>query len=104
MSRMLHSVYFWLRDDLGEEEKQKFADALRALGDIDAVANAEFGTPAATSDRAPVTDHSFDFSLFLSFNSIEEHDTYQTHPDHETFVKGFKSLWTQVKVYDTTLS
>jgi hypothetical protein len=101
---MLHSVYFWLREDLGETDKQNFAHALKALGDIDVVANANFGTPAPTSDRAPVTDHSFDFSLFLSFDSIEDHDTYQTHPDHEVFVEGFKSYWTQVKVYDTTLA
>jgi hypothetical protein len=103
MSRLLHSVYFWLRDDLSEEDRQAFVQALKALGDIDVVAGGDFGSPAATPDRAPVTDHSFDFALFLSFNSIEDHDAYQIHPDHEVFVNGFKSFWKQVRVFDTAL-
>ncbi|MEM7146572.1 MAG: Dabb family protein [Verrucomicrobiota bacterium] len=103
MSKMLHSVYFWLREDLNAEDRQKFAQALDKLGEIDVVAEGHYGSPAATPDRAPVTDHSFDFSLFLSFNSIEDHDTYQIHPDHQVFVDGFNSYWTKVQVLDSTL-
>jgi hypothetical protein len=100
---MLHSVFFWLDPALTEAQHAEFQAGLRALCAIDVVANGRIGTPAATASR-PVTDHSFHHSLFLEFQSVESHNAYQVHPDHDVFVKQFSPWFRTVRVYDTELA
>jgi hypothetical protein len=97
---MLHSVYFWLDPALTEAQHAQFQDALRALCAIDVVTKGRLGTPAATASR-PVTDHSFQHSLFLEFDSVERHNAYQVHPEHDKFVAQYASWFRTVRVYDT---
>ena len=61
----------------------------------------KWGSPANTPER-PVTDKSFDYGLYLTFDSLEDHDTYQVDPLHDVFVDTCKDLWSQVKVMDVT--
>ena len=101
---MIHCVYFWLKDDLSKDEKKAFAEeGLASLPEIDVVDSGTYGKPAPTEER-PVTDHSFDFWLMLRFKSIEDQNTYQTHPEHDAFVKKFSPWFREVKVYDGTVS
>lgn len=97
---MLHSVYFWLDPALTAAQHEEFRGGLRDLCSIDVVAKGRMGKPAATASRA-VTDHSFDHSLFLEFQSVEFHNAYQIHPDHDKFVQRFASWFRTVRVYDT---
>ena len=96
---MIHSVYFWLKDE-AKDQCVEFEDALRELVKIPEIKLAHWGVPADTAER-PVTDHSYHYSLVLSFESQERHDIYQDHPDHHVFVKQCKDLWEKVVVYDT---
>ncbi len=98
-----HSVYFWLVDGLTNEQKQQFEGGLRALFDIDVVQRGNFGKPAATPER-PVTNNDYDYALFLDFASVEDHDTYQAHPDHDVFVDNFKAWFATVKVFDCDMA
>jgi len=95
-----HTVYFWLIDGLTAEQKQQFEAGLRALFDIDVVRAGSHGTPAATPSR-PVTKNDYDYALFLEFDSVEDHNTYQDHPDHDVFVDSFKPWFKTVMVFDT---
>ena len=97
---MTHSVFFWLKPGLPEQDIKKFENGLRGLFSIDEIARGSIGTPAATPER-PVTDKSYSYSLLLEFKSIEAHDNYQDHPDHHVFVEGCKHLWDRVVVYDS---
>jgi len=97
---MLHSVYFWLDPALTEAQHLEFEAGLRALCSIDVVANGRIGIPATTPSR-PVTDHSFHHALFLEFQSVDHHNAYQVHPDHDVFVKTFDPWFRTVRVYDT---
>ncbi|MFV1994897.1 MAG: Dabb family protein [Verrucomicrobiales bacterium] len=98
---MVHAVYFWLVDDLSEEDRRAFSqEGLQSLTEIDVVESGIWGSPAPTTKR-PVTDHSFDYCLILRFASIEDQDTYQTHPEHNVFVERFSPWFKQVKVYDS---
>jgi len=97
-----HNVYFWLNEGLTPEQRAAFEDGLRALFEIDVVAGGSFGTAAATPER-PVTQNSFDYSLFLEFDSVEKHDAYQVHPEHDVFVKNFSPWFQEVRVFDTEL-
>jgi hypothetical protein len=98
---MEHHVYFWLKEERrGEEDRKKFQQGLKDLCLSPYPASAHWGSPAATAER-PVTDHSFDYGLSLSFNSMEDHDHYQEKDEvHAQFVATFGQWWERVLVMD----
>lgn len=98
-----HSVYFWLDESLSSEQKRDFENGMRALFDIDVVKAGSCGTAADTPER-PVTNNNFDYALFLEFDCVADHDTYQTHPDHQVFVDSFSPWFKTVKIFDTNIA
>ncbi|MGF1637318.1 MAG: Dabb family protein [Cyclobacteriaceae bacterium] len=98
-----HNVYFYLNPDVTEEEKRDFLNGLNALVSIENIHHAEIGVPAET-ERREVTDHDFAYSIFTWFETMEDHEVYQNHPDHLEFIEKYKHLWKQVKVYDSQLA
>lgn len=97
---MIHTVFFWLKDGLSDEQVALFETEVAKLPSIETVASGAIGKPAPTETR-PVTDHSFSYHLSLTFDSIEDHNAYQIHPDHDVFVDKCKDLWDRVVVYDS---
>ena len=97
-----HNVYFWLDPSLTDAQKASFEEGLRALSKIDVVAGGTFGKPAATPVR-PVTQNTFDYALVLEFDSVELHNAYQVHPEHDVFVRDFSAWFSEVRVFDTQL-
>jgi len=95
-----HTVYFWLDETLGAEDRAAFEEGMRALFAIPCVARGSFGTAAATPTR-PVTQNTFDYCLALEFDSVSEHDAYQVDPGHDVFVQRFRPWFREVRVYDT---
>lgn len=83
---MQHHVYFWLKaEHKTDEARAAFEKGLNLCKGVSHVASGGWGKPAATADRA-VTDKSWDYSLYLSFDNVEGHNAYQVDPDHHTFV------------------
>lgn len=99
---MRHSVYFWLDESLTDEQRSSFEGGLRALFEIDVVDRGEFGTAATTPER-PVTQNTFDYALFLEFDSVEKHNAYQVHPEHKVFVDDFSAWFKEVRIFDTEM-
>jgi len=99
---MIHSVYFWLKEDLSEEQKAFFKEELLLLRGIEYLNSISFGQPASTPQREGVTEHSFDYSLVIEFASREDHDRYQG-PDevHARFVSGAAPLCRKILVLDS---
>lgn len=98
---MIHNVYFWLKSDMTAEQRATFESELRLIPKISYLASGAVGKPAATEPR-PVTDHSFDYSLTLTFKSMADHEFYQKDcPDHLRFVNTCKAFFAKVIVYDT---
>lgn len=95
----VHNVYFWLRDDLTDQEEKAFVEGLESLTEIDLVNEAFVGRPAGTPRE--VVDNSFAYSLILEFDDADDQDAYQTHPVHEEFVETCESFWNRVQVYDS---
>ena len=95
-----HNVYFWLDPSLTEEQRISFEGGLGALANIDVVAAGSHGKAAATPTR-PVTQNTFDYALVLEFDSVERHNDYQVHPEHDVFVKAFSPWFREVRVFDT---
>lgn len=98
-----HSVFFWLTPGLSDEQKASFVEGMKALFDIDVVKHGSYGTAAATPTR-PVTDNTYDYSLFLEFDSVEDHNSYQVDPDHDVFVKEFSPWFATVKIFDAEIA
>ncbi|MGF1530064.1 MAG: Dabb family protein [Puniceicoccaceae bacterium] len=96
---LVHSVFFWLREDLTSEQRQNFASALHTLSTIESIHAVYIGTPAPTPPR-PVIDASYDFALTVIFSRSEDHDRYQEDPVHQQFISENKHLWTKVQIYD----
>ncbi len=97
---MEHHVYFWLKDEFNTaEHRAKFEGGLAALFEIATVAGGKWSVPAKTAVR-PVTENSWDYALSMRFDSMENHDSYQSDPDHDVFIAGFKDLWARVQVMD----
>lgn len=94
----IHNVYFWLKNDLGQEALSAFEQGLAALTRDPAVRAGYFGQ-AANTDRA-VVENSYDYSLVLLFDDLAAHDRYQAGAVHVEFVHNHSSKWSRVVVYD----
>ena len=94
----LHSVLFWLRDDLTDGEVAWFEKGLDRLTSISSVRFNFIGKPAST--RRAVIDHSYSYQLVVGFDSLAGHDAYQEDKVHLAFIRDFASSWTRVQVYD----
>ncbi|SMO45949.1 Stress responsive A/B Barrel Domain [Fodinibius sediminis] len=97
-----HTVYFYLNDDVTPEEQEQFESGLKKLLAIDEIHKAELGVPAQTPER-DVTDHSFGYSIFAWFETMEDYEIYAEHPVHMEFIEKYSDLWSEVRVYDSDL-
>ena len=99
---MIHNVFFWLKPNLSEADKNAFIDGLKSLAAISTVRKCFVGPPAATEERG-VVDNTFSYALLVHFDDIEGQNAYQVDPIHLKFVEDHKDKWVDVKVYDNTL-
>jgi hypothetical protein len=95
----VHSVYFWLREDLTEAEHQGFIKGVQSLTTLPSVHAAYIGVPAQT-DR-PVIDRSYSYALAVIFDDRAAHDAYQAHPDHAQFLQDCAAFWKRLVIYDS---
>ncbi|ADR20534.1 hypothetical protein MATR_18430 [Marivirga tractuosa] len=101
-SMLQHNVYFYLNDSISNSDRKEFEKGLQKLLSIDAIHKSEVGLTADTKPRE-VTDHDFDYSLFIWFKSKDNYEIYAEHPDHMEFIENYQSLWEAVKVYDSQI-
>lgn len=97
---LIHSVFFWLREDLTDEERNAFVEGNRSMSTIPSVRRLYFGPPAATEARE-VVDNSFDYALILHFDDLAGQNAYQVHPLHQQMVEQHSDKWTRVVVHDS---
>ncbi len=97
---MDHHVYFWLKEERqNAADRETFEKALDALCEIPLMQAGRWAIPAAVPAR-PVCDQSWDYALDMQFASVEEHNAYQDHPDHQAFINAHKEWWCKVLVTD----
>lgn len=95
-----HTVYFYLKEDVTEEDRNRFEEGLEKLLALEEVYDYQIGVPGKTEDR-DVTDHSFGYSFFSWFKNIEDYKVYAEHPVHLEFIDEYDDLWANVRVYDS---
>lgn len=96
---MVHSVFFWLKEDLSDEDKASFLKGCQSLATIETVKACYIGPPSSTEAR-DVVDNSYGMALLVHFDDIEGQNAYQTDPIHLKFIEDHKDKWTKVVVYD----
>ncbi|MES1262772.1 MAG: Dabb family protein [Peristeroidobacter soli] len=97
--KLVHHVFFWLKNPNSKEDLEKLLKGLRTLAKIETVRGVHFGVPASTEKR-DVVDNSFSASEILFFDDTVGQKTYQDHPIHKQFVADCSHLWEKVVVYD----
>jgi hypothetical protein len=97
--KLVHHVFFWLKNPSSKEDLAKLLKGLSTLARIETVRGAHFGVPASTEKR-DVVDNSYSASEILFFDDTAGQKTYQDHPIHKIFVEECSHLWERVVVYD----
>jgi len=97
--RLVHHVFFWLKNPQSKDDLAKLLAGLRTLAAIETVRGAHFGVPASTEKRE-VVDNSYSASEILFFDDTTGQKVYQDHPIHKQFVADCSNLWEKVVVYD----
>lgn len=97
--KLIHHVFFWLKNPQSKEDLAKLLAGLRTLTKIETVRGAHFGVPASTEKRE-VVDNSYSASEVLFFDDTAGQKIYQDHAIHQKFVADCSHLWERVVVYD----
>lgn len=97
--KLVHHVFFWLKNPGSKEDLEKLLAGLKTLEKIESVRGVHFGVPASTEKR-DVVDNSYSASEILFFDDTAGQKIYQDHPIHQQFVKDCSHLWERVVVYD----
>ncbi len=97
---LAHHVFFWLKNTGSEADRKLLAAGIKTLEKIDTVKDLHIGFPASTEKR-DVVDNSYDVCELIFFDSIQDQNTYQSHPIHQEFIKNYGHLWSRVIVYDS---
>ncbi len=97
----VHTVHFWLKPDLSDEQRADVMAGIKSLADSPNVSTLRVGVPAGTPRE--VVDNSYDIQLMVTFADSESHDRYQSDSDvaHQAFIDGYKQYWTRVLIYDS---
>ena len=100
LTKLVHHVFFWLKNPDSEEDLAKLIAGIRTLAQIETVRGLHVGVPAATEKRS-VIDASYSASELIFFDDIEGQNIYQDHPAHQKFVTECSPLWNRVTVFDS---
>jgi len=99
---LIHTVYFWYKEDLSEENIEIFKKAVKKLGTVPSIGKFHNGPPAPTEARG-VVDNSYDMALNVFFKDVAAQKAYQVDPIHLAFVEQCESFWEKVIVYDNMI-
>jgi hypothetical protein len=99
MPKLLHHVFFWLKNPESKADLEKLIAGVKSLAAIETVRSIHVGVPASTEKRE-VVDNSYHVSELLGFDDVAGQDAYQVHPLHKKFVDEHQHLWSKVVVYD----
>nr|WP_324257394.1 Dabb family protein [Cellvibrio fontiphilus] len=99
MPKLLHHVFFWLKNPDSKEDLEKLIAGVKSLAAIETVRSIHVGVPASTEKRE-VVDNSYHVSELLGFDDVAGQDAYQIHSLHKKFVDEHQHLWSKVVVYD----
>ena len=96
---LVHNVFFTLKDGTPANIRKLTDECFKYLKNHPGVVYFGAGPLVAELQR-PVNDRDFHVALLVVFKSKQDHDTYQTAPDHLKFIEENKPTWDKVRVFD----
>ena len=99
---LAHMVFFTLADRNPENARKLAAGCQKYLTGHEGTLYFSVGTREESLDR-DVNVKDFDVALHLVFESKAAQDRYQEHPRHLEFIAENKELWSEVRVFDSSL-
>ena len=97
----IHTVYFYLNDNVTDQQKKAFEGGMKKLGTCPTIDNYRIGMPAMTPRE--IVDNSYGYTWIVEFKNSADQDAYQTEPIHLEFIARYQDLWKDVKVYDSVM-
>lgn len=97
--KIIHHVFFWLKNPDSKEDLEKLLAGLRSLKKIKTVRQLHIGVPASTEKR-DVVENSYQVSELMFFDDLAGQAAYQDDPIHKKFIADCSNLWSKVVVYD----
>jgi len=98
--KLVHHVFFWLKQPDSKADLAQLLAGIRGLAQIETVRSIHVGVPASTEKR-DVVENSYSASELLTFDDVEGQNVYQAHPLHQKFVADCSHLWSKVVVFDS---
>ena len=96
---VVHSVYFWLKDGVTEEQTEALIrDTKALLGPLPCVKQLDVGRPLGKARG--VVDGSYHVAVVVYFADQAGYDAYLKHPDHLKLIGKYKAIWQKIVVYD----
>lgn len=99
---IVHSVYFWLKENITQTEEQDFLNFFKELSKIPGIKELHYATPAPTTER-DVVDNSFSYHLMVTFDTMDDINIYENHPDHLVASDIYSKYWDKVLVMDSII-
>lgn len=97
----IHTVFFWLKEDVTNDQRKSFEAGMNDLGKVNTIGKYYIATPADT-DRG-VIDNSYDYAWIAHFKDGVDQASYQSDSLHLEFIEKYNTLWEKVKVYDSVV-
>jgi len=97
----IHTVFFWLKEDVSSTQRAEFEEGMIALGKIETIGKYYMGVPADT--ERDVVDSGYDYAWIVHFQDGAAEEAYQVDSIHLDFIEKYRDLWEKVVVYDTDL-
>ncbi len=96
---MIHTVFFWLNEDVNNAGKMNFEQGLIDLGKCPQI-QAYYWGPVAPTEARGVIDNTYAYAINVHFATLEDEKAYQSEPLHLKFIDDHKDKWAKVVVYD----
>ena len=98
--RMVHNVYFTLKDRSDAAVAKMIADCKKYLTSQPGIEFFAAGALAKELKRE-VNDRDWDVGLHLIFATPQHQAAYQDDPTHHRFIAENKANWAKVRVFDS---
>jgi hypothetical protein len=98
--RLVHDVYFKLKDDSEASRTKLIDDCYKYLGKHPGVIFFAAGE-LIDSHKRDVNIRDWNVSLHIVFKNKDCHDQYQNAPDHHKFIELNRDNWESVRVFDS---
>ena len=96
--KLMHQVFYWLKNPDSTEDKQKLIDGLHELVTVKQIKYSHVGVPQTYKAEDPLKG--YHVSLLMVFDEADGINKYHKDDIHQKFVKECGGLWSKTIKFD----